>query len=61
MRRLHLRRVESVAHVQSREGRGGGGKVQQRGDWQVEGALATGEPRRPGGACAERPKGWGSS
>lgn len=33
--------------------------MQRRGDWQVEGALATEEPRRPGGACAERPKGVG--
>lgn len=28
-------------------------------DWQVEGASATEEPRRPGGACARRPKRWG--
>lgn len=56
MRRLSFRRVERVAHAQSPDG-----KAEQRGDWQVEGASATEEPRRPGGACAESPKGRGSS
>lgn len=43
------------------EPRRGGKKMERRDDWQVEGALATEELSWPRGACAERPKGWGSS
>lgn len=35
--------------------------MRPRGDRQREGAFASEEARRAAGACAERPKGWGSS
>lgn len=57
MRGLRFRRVESRACAEPRWGK----KMERRGDWQAEGVSAKEELPWPRGACAERPKGWGSS